>query len=371
MTNLECDVLIVGGGVIGLACARQLASTGVEVVLVERADDFGTITSSRHSEVIHAGIYYTPGSLKARSCVEGRRLLYDYLDAKHIPYQKISKLIFACSKEELRDLELLYQRGLENEVEGLSLLGQTELKRLESELDAYGAIHSAETGIFDSHLYLKSLEQDARDYGASLALKTSFKSARKDGDDWTVCLCTSENESIKVRSRWLINTAGHRAHAVAKQIAEYPKRHLPRRYLAKGTYWSTSQNLPFKRLLYPMPNAAGLGIHLTFDLNGAARFGPDVTWVDEERYEVDASQKEHFIQAIQSYFPGLDPERLHPDYAGIRPKLVGPGEPAHDFVIQGPGDHSCMGLMHCFGVESPGLTASLALARMIERLTAF
>ena len=367
MELVRCEVLIVGGGVIGLALSKVLAEAGRDVALIERASRFGTETSSRHSEVIHAGIYYPTGSLKAETCVEGRRLLYDYLERRGVPYQKISKLIFASTRAQVEDLERLYQRGLNNGVEGLHLVGGGELKRLEPGLRAERAILSEETGIFDSHLFLKMLAGDAQAAGAMLALETEFESALRNEPFWDVT-AKSGAGAFSIKTRWLINCAGHAAHRVARGIASYPLTSLPSRYLARGSYWSTTQRVPFQRLLYPMPSEAGLGIHLTFDLAGAARFGPDVEWVNDEDYGVDSSRKEHFVEAIQAYFPELQPKLLEPAYAGIRPKIVGPSEAAADFCMQTSEQHGAPNLIHFFGIESPGLTASLALADRVNAL---
>ena len=361
MADLRCEVLIIGGGVVGLALARALSLRGRDVALVELQSRCGMATSSRHSEVIHAGIYYPTGSLKAETCIEGRRALYGYLDSHAIQYQKISKLIFASQPSEVATLEALYRQGIRNGVEGLSVVGGVELRDLEPELKAERAILSEETGIFDSHAYLRALEADAREAGAQIAVGTSFECAMRDDAEWNVSLNTS-GQRTTVTARWLVNCAGHGAHAVATTIEGYPSEVLPPRFLARGAYWATTQKVPFKRLLYPMPSEAGLGIHLTFDLAGAARFGPDVEWVGKEDYAVDPTRRAHFEDAIRRYFPGLETERLRPDYAGIRPKIVGPDEPNADFMLQGFEDHGVEKLLNLFGLESPGLTASLALA---------
>ena len=364
---MGCEVLIVGGGVVGLALASTLARDGREVALVERESRFGTHTSSRHSEVIHAGIYYEPRSLKAETCVEGRRALYRYLDAHHIEYQKISKLIFASGEQGSSELTHLYQRGLANGVEGLSLLSSRELKSLEPALQADHAILSEETGIFDSHAYLRSLEHEAAANGAMLAVNTSFEAAHRSATRWRIAL-ESDGHPYSLEASHIVNCAGHGAHEVARRIEGYRGESLPSRYLARGSYWSTTQKLPFKRLLYPMPSEAGLGIHLTFDLAGAARFGPDVEWVDYEDYAVPPERKRSFELAVQEYFPELDSEALTPSYAGVRPKVVGPGEPSGDFVVQTSVAHGAHNVVSLFGIESPGLTASLSLAERVREL---
>ena len=370
MKTFGCEVLVIGGGVVGLALSRLLAQTGREVALVEQGSRFGSVTSSRHSEVIHAGIYYEPSSLKAETCVAGRRMLYRYLDEHRVEYQKISKLIFASGREGRFQLERLLQRGHENGVEGLSLVGGYDLKSLEPELRADHALLSEETGIFDSHGYLRALEHDAGTFGAMLALETSFQWARRSRGGWNVSL-ESQGETYQVEAAQVINCAGHGAHQVAQMIEGFPQDALPPRFLARGTYWSTTQKLPFQRLLYPIPTQAGLGIHLTYDLAGAARFGPDVEWVESEDYGITLERKAHFEAAIRDYFPSLDEELLEPGYSGIRPKIVGPGEASGDFMIQSHRDHGCQGVVNLFGIESPGLTASLALAeRVAERMGA-
>jgi len=364
MKTFGCEVLVIGGGVVGLALSRLLAKTGREVALVEQGSRFGSVTSSRHSEVIHAGIYYEPDSLKAETCVAGRRMLYRYLDEHRIEYQKISKLIFASGERGRSQLERLLKRGHENGVEGLSLVGGRDLKALEPELQADYAILSEETGIFDSHGYLQALEHDAAKVGAMLALETSFRSARRSRSGWNVSL-ESQGETYQVEAAQVINCAGHGAHQVAQMIESFPQDALPPRFLARGSYWSTTQKLPFKRLLYPVPTQAGLGVHLTYDLAGAARFGPDVEWVESEDYSVPLERKGHFESAIRGYFPNFDGSLLEPGYSGIRPKVVGPGEVSADFMVQNYQDHGCRGLVNLFGIESPGLTASLALAERV------
>lgn len=365
MASARCEVLIVGGGVIGLALARTLGQTGYEVALVEAAPRCGMKTSSRHSEVIHAGIYYPTGSLKAETCVAGRRALYRYLDSRGIQYQKISKLIFATRLSELEALERLYQQGINNGVEGLSLVGGRELHDLEPALRAERAILSEETGIFDSHAYLRALQLDAEEAGAIVVPGTRFERATWNGSEWNILL-NANGEPSSVRATWIVNSAGHGAHWVAEQVEGYARHFLPPRFLARGSYWATTQQLPFKRLLYPMPSAAGLGIHLTFDLAGAGRFGPDVEWLDREDYTVDTNRRGVFEEAIKHYYPKLEPSALRPDYAGIRPKIVGPGSTSADFVVQRFGDHGLTNLINLFGFESPGLTASLAVADRIR-----
>ena len=365
MSIPRCEALIVGGGVIGLALARALSLNDRDVALVEAAPRCGMETSSRHSEVIHAGLYYPTGSLKAETCIEGRRALYRYLDSQRIQYQKISKLIFATQRSEIKALEALYNQGVRNGVEGLGLLGGSELRDLEPELRAECAILSEETGIFDSHAYLRALESDAREAGAIIAVGTRFEGATKDGPQWKVTLNTEEDRTT-LYATWLVNCAGHGAHDVARMTEGCTADVVPPRFLARGSYWATTQPLPFNRLLYPMPSEAGLGIHLTFDLAGAARFGPDVEWLEQESYAVDLNRKGIFEDAVRRYFPNLDTSLLRPDYAGIRPKIVGPGAPSADFMVQRFENHGVEGLINLFGLESPGLTASLALAARLE-----
>jgi L-2-hydroxyglutarate oxidase LhgO len=360
----EIEVAVVGAGVVGLAVARALAMQGREVVILEAASTFGTGTSARNSEVIHAGIYYPQGSLKARFCVAGRSLLYDYCEQRGISHQRRGKLIVATSEAQLENLNHIRVAAAANGVE-LEELSARAAKQLEPELACVGALSSPLTGIIDSHAYMLSLLGDAEAHGATLACGSRVKSAELHSSGIEVHL---EESDAPLRARLLVNCAGLDAPQLTRSIGGFPQRHVPTTWLAKGNYFTLSGRSPFGRLVYPVPEPGGLGIHLTLDLAGQARFGPDVQWVDAPDYDVDPSRAEHFYPAIRSYWPGLKRGSLQPAYAGIRPKLSGPGEPAADFRIEGPETHGVPGIVNLFGIESPGLTASLAIAGHVAML---
>ena len=357
----KLDAVVIGAGVVGLAVARALAMSGREVVVLEAEDAIGTHTSSRNSEVIHAGIYYPKGSLKARSCVEGKRLLYEYCASHGVPHRRCGKLIVATEEKQLSSLEEIQQKAQANGVADLEWLSRKKTLQLEPELSCVAALHSPSTGIIDSHALMLAYQGDAEAHGAMLALRSPLKHAvfRNGGFELQV-----EN-SDSVFTSVLVNSAGLRAPTVAKRIEGYPAKNAPRELYAKGNYYSLNKKNPFKRLIYPVPEPGGLGVHVTLDLAGQARFGPDVEWVQSIDYQVDPKRAERFYPAIRRYWPGLPDGALLPGYSGIRPKTAGPGEPAPDFEIQGPAVHGIPGLVHLFGIESPGLTASLALAGVV------
>lgn len=360
--TVEC--IVVGAGVIGLAVARELALAGREVVIVDAADAIGTATSSRNSEVVHAGIYYPTGSLKARLCVTGRELLYRYCAERGVDHQRIGKLLVASTAAQAVQLSSIAAQAAANGVNDLRRVGPEELADLEPDLLAVEALLSPSTGIVDSHGLMAALHRDAADAGASTALRTSVASGRRSADAMVVDL-----DGDPVRCTTLINCAGLGAWDVAAAIDGYPLDHLPKRYLAKGNYYSLATGrAPFSRLIYPVPGGGGLGVHLTLDLGGAARFGPDVEWVDRIDYDVDPARADAFYDAIRQYWPGLSDDALTPAYSGIRPKLAGPGEPNADFLIQGPVEHGVPGLINLFGFESPGLTSCLAIAGDVSAL---
>ena len=353
--------MVIGAGVVGLAIARALAMAGREVVVLEAEDAIGTHTSSRNSEVIHAGIYYPKGSLKARSCVEGRRLLYEYCKSRGVPYRRCGKLIVATNGSQLEELESIRKRAQANGVADIEFIQKETASTWEPELACVAALHSPSTGIVDSHALMLACLGDAEAHGAMLALRSPLQRAlfKHGGFELQV-----EN-SDPVFTSVLVNSAGLRAPSVAKRIEGYPAEKAPRELYAKGNYYSLSGKNPFKRLIYPVPEPGGLGVHVTLDLAGQARFGPDVEWVERIDYGIDARRAERFYAAIRRYWPGLPDGALLPGYAGIRPKTAGPGEPAPDFEVQGPRSHGIRGLVHLFGIESPGLTASLALANLV------
>lgn len=357
----EIDTLVIGAGVIGLAVARTLALAGREVVIVERAEAFGTVTSSRNSEVIHAGIYYPEGSLKARLCVAGRRALYAYCRERGIAHRRCGKLIVATDRPGIAGLEALAAKGRANGVEGLRMIDADEATAMEPELACTAALHSPETGILDSHAFMLSLLGEAEAAGAMLALHAPVTGIDARGPGLTVHVGGAD--PMTVTAKVVVNAAGHDAPILARQTSGLPREAAPTPYYAKGTYFGLAGRAPFSRLIYPMPEAGGLGVHLTLDLGGQARFGPDVEWVERpDDYDVDPARAAAFYGAIRTYWPGLPDGALVPGYVGIRPKLQAPGEPAKDFVIQGPADHRIPGLVNLYGIESPGLTASLAIA---------
>jgi L-2-hydroxyglutarate oxidase LhgO len=358
MERVEC--VVVGAGVVGLAVARALAMSGREVVILEAEDAIGTHTSSRNSEVIHAGIYYPKGSLKARACVEGRRLLYEYCESHGVPHRRCGKLIVAADESQIPELEGIQAKARANGVSDLVFLEKNKIATWEPELRCVAALHSPSTGIIDSHALMLAYLGDAEAHGAMLALKSPLKKVFPRKDFFEI----HAEGADPIESKILVNSAGLRAPTVAGSIEGFDKRFIPKELYAKGNYYSLARKSPFSRLVYPVPEPGGLGVHLTLDLAGQARFGPDVEWVDRIDYEVDPKRAERFYAAIRRYWPGLPDGALSPGYSGIRPKTAGPGAPAPDFQVQGPREHGVPGLVNLFGIESPGLTASLALAAM-------
>lgn len=363
------EVLVVGAGVVGLAVARALALRGAAVIVAEAADGIGTGVSARSSEVIHGGMYYPPGSVRARHCVEGRRRLIAFCDSHGVPYRLCGKLIVATGDAERAALTTIFSRGIANGVEGLAWMERAEARALEPALSCVAALHSPATGIVDSHALMLALLGDIEGAGGLLALRTPIKTVERRDGRWQVQFGGATPDSVSVDA--VVNAAGLGAQALARRILGLPPAAVPRQVLAKGSYFGCTGRPAFSRLIYPAPVEGGLGIHLTLDLAGRMRFGPDVEWVEAADYAVDPARAAVFEAAIRRYWPGLPEGRLTPDYAGIRPKLSGPGEPAADFRIDGPGEHGLPGLVQLFGIESPGLTASLSLAEAVaDRLTA-
>jgi L-2-hydroxyglutarate oxidase LhgO len=360
----EAEVAVIGAGVVGLAVARALALQGREVVILEAESAFGTGASARNSEVIHAGIYYPRGSLKARLCVAGRSRLYEYCERRGIPHRRCGKLIVATSEPQIAELSRIRAAAAANAVE-LETLTAEQARQLEPELAAMGALHSPLTGIIDSHAYMLALLGDAEAHGAMLSCGSRVKCAELHSGGIEVHL---EESEAPLRARLLVNCAGLNAPEMARSLAGFPAAHVPRAWLAKGNYFTLSGRSPFTQLVYPVPEPGGLGIHLTLDLAGRARFGPDVQWIESLDYDVDAARAERFYASIRTYWPGLPQGSLQPAYAGVRPKISGPGEPAADFRIEGPETHGVPGVIHLFGIESPGLTASLAIADHVVAL---
>jgi L-2-hydroxyglutarate oxidase LhgO len=359
----KLDAVVIGAGVVGLAVARALALTGREVVILEAEDAIGTHTSSRNSEVIHAGIYYPKGSLKARSCVEGKHLLYEYCVAHGVPHRRSGKLIVAADETQVGELENIQKRAHANGVTDVVWMTRAQALAVEPELSCVAALYSPSTGIIDSHALMLAYLGDAEAQGAMLALKSPLQRVEVRNEGFVLHVDGSDPVSTSV----LINSAGLRAPTVARRMEGYRAELAPREFYAKGNYYSLARRSPFSRLVYPVPEPGGLGVHVTLDLAGQARFGPDVEWTERIGYDVDPRRADRFYAAIRRYWPGLPDGALLPGYSGIRPKTAGPGEPAPDFQIQGPSAHGVPGLVHLFGIESPGLTSSLALADRVVR----
>jgi L-2-hydroxyglutarate oxidase LhgO len=362
----EVETLVVGAGVVGLAVARQLALSGQEVWLVEQEPLIGSHTSSRNSEVIHAGIYYPAGSLKAQLCVRGKALLYGYCAQNGISHQRLGKLIVATRPDQIDYLHQLKAKGNANGVHDLVLLDQQTVHEMEPEIDALTALWSPSTGIVDSHALMQQLQRDFERAGGQLVLHTRVRASCLAAGDLRFELV---GQNALVRARRCVNAAGLSAISLLRDCADFPAERLPSAQFAKGSYFSYAGRPSFKHLIYPVPEVGGLGVHLTLDLSGGARFGPDVEWLEgpgeDFDYRVVASKRECFAGEIRKYWPTLDEDQLLPAYSGIRPKISGPTEPAADFMIQTERDHGVSGLVNLFGIESPGLTASLALAERV------
>jgi len=354
------DVLVIGAGVIGLAVARAAARAGHGVIVAEAEPAIGTGISSRNSEVIHAGMYYPGGSRRAHHCVTGRRMLYDFCASHGVPHRKCGKLIVATNDVELGKIEVIAAQGGVNNVEGLELLGGNAARALEPELACAGALLSPETGIIDGHAYMLALRGDLEDAGGAIAFNTPVVRARRSAGQWDVTFGGRDGGAFMFDA--IVNCAGLSAQRVARTIEDYPATRVPRLVLAKGNYFACAGKPAFSRLIYPTPVDGGLGVHLTLDLAGRMRFGPDVEWIERETYTVDGARADSFYARIRSYWPGLPDGALSADYSGIRPKLTGPGEAAADFLIDAPSQHGVPGLVMMFGIESPGLTSSLSLA---------
>ncbi len=357
------DCVVVGAGVVGLAVARAFALAGREVIVLEAAEAIGTETSSRNSEVIHAGIYYPHGSLMARLCVAGRRMLYDYCAAHGVAAQRCGKLIVATDAAEAERLDAIQARAEANGVEGMRLLSAAEARAMEPNLTCTAALLSPETGILDSHSFMLALQGDAEAAGAMIAFHSPVRSGRAVWDGME--LEVGGDEPMRLHAGLVVNAAGLHAPALARRIEGMPSQLVPTQYYAKGNYFTLTGRAPFARLIYPVPVPGGLGVHLTLDLGGQARFGPDVEWVETLDYTVDPARADGFYEAIRRYWPGLPDASLAPGYSGIRPKITLPGAPAQDFVVQGPATHGMAGLVNLFGIESPGLTSALALAEHV------
>ena len=357
------QVLVIGAGVVGLAVARAAARKGHEVVVAEAANAIGTGISSRNSEVIHAGMYYATGTLRGRHCVRGRRMLYEFCASHGVPHRKCGKLIVATNQAELDKIQAIEVQGGINGVEGLELIGGNAARAMEPELSCIGALHSPETGIIDGHRYMLALRGDLEDLGGAIAVNTPVTGAsRKDGQ-WLVRFGGSAGGEFAFDA--VANCAGLGAQGVARTMTDYPAARVPRLVLGKGNYFTYAGRPVFSRLIYPTPIVGGLGVHVTLDMGGRMRFGPDVEWVETENYDVNPARAALFYERIRTYWPGLPDGSLAPDYSGIRPKLGGPKEPQADFLIDAPAQHGLPGLVQMFGIESPGLTSSLSLGEEV------
>lgn len=361
--DIEC--IVVGAGVVGLAIARALAQQGKEVLIVEAEARFGAGISSRNSEVIHAGLYYPPNSLKAKLCLRGKALLYDFCETRHVPYQRLGKLLVATDKDEIEHLMTIKDNAEQCGVTDLVLLQDSEITALEPELKAELALLSPSTGIVDSHGLMLALLAEAEHARARLVLNTPLKQVIIQGPQHFICYFDDEAQT-QLSCANLINASGLYATELAKQFSGLNQQSIPEaHYYCKGRYFSYSGKAPFKHLIYPMPSKDGLGIHLTLDLGGQIKFGPDVHWQNQESYDVEATEAAVFYQAVRRYWPSLKDGTLQPAYAGIRPKLSGAGQTAADFIISTESTHAIRGLVNLFGIESPGLTAALAIAEEV------
>lgn len=354
------DAIVVGGGVVGLAIARALARAGQETLLLERNPTLGAETSSRNSEVIHAGLHYAPGSLRARLCVAGRDALYRYCASHGVAHRRCGKLIVAIDEAQGNALGAIRATAQANGVTDVETLDPAQARRIEPQVRCVAALYSHSTGILDSHGLLAALQADFEAAGGSVACRTAVASGRLDGA--TVALRTGDEVLTTVRARLVINAAGHGAQALAAAIEGVPLESIPPLHLAKGTYFALDGPPPFSHLVYPLPTGSWLGVHATLDLGGRVRFGPDLEWVDRIDYAVDPGRAPAFYEAIRKYWPGLTDGALVPAYSGVRPKIVGPGGSEADFVIKRHTDPGGATLINLYGIESPGLTASLALA---------
>jgi L-2-hydroxyglutarate oxidase LhgO len=366
------QVLVVGAGIVGLACARAVALSGHDVIVVDAADGIGTGVSSRNSEVVHAGMYYPTGSLRAFHCVRGRRMLYGFCASHGVPFRKCGKLIVAVEDKERGKIEGIFRQGETNGVEGLTLIDAAAARALEPNLTCVAAIHSSETGIVDSHAMMLALQGDMEERGGMIAFETPVTRIERVGSlsngSWRVHFGGQEPGAFEVDA--VVNSAGLGAQALGRATDAYPADRVPRLVYAKGNYFTYMGKPAFTRLIYPAPVDGGLGTHVTLDLSGRMKFGPDVEWVDAESYDVDPRRGDSFYAAVRRYWPGLPDGSLVADYAGIRPKLTGPGEPAADFILDGPASHGLPGLVMLFGIESPGLTSSLSIGEAVAEMLA-
>lgn len=354
------DAIVIGAGVVGLACARRLALAGLETIVLEKEAKFGQGISARNSEVIHAGLYYEPESLKARLCREGRNRLYAYCRERHVDHRRTGKWVVATHQSQIGKLESLRENALRNGVDDVEILSAAETSRIEPELHCVAALNSPSTGIIDSHGLMTALLGDYERAGGVVAYRSSF--SRGFFGSRHIEVLVDDIERTRIHARYLVNAAGLEAPVIASNLQGVPAPQVPERSFAKGNYFSLNGKSPFSRLIYPLPEPGGLGVHLTLDLQGQARFGPDVEWVELPEYSVNSSRIKMFDEAIRRYWPACAPDRLSPAYAGVRPKLGARDNLAQDFVIQDSSVHQAPGLVNLFGIESPGLTSCLAIA---------
>ena len=357
----KTGAIVVGAGVVGLACARALALRNIETIVIEQHNGIGQETSSRNSEVIHAGLYYPSNSKKAALCTAGKEELYRFCELHKVPFRRCGKIIVATHESHEEKLEALLAQAHTNGVTDIEQLTAKQARDLEPALQCTSALLSPSTGIIDSHAFMLALLGEAESHGATLALNSRVVNGRIDSEGIELLIRCGEEELL-LGAEIVINSAGLSAPAIASTLQGFPAAHVPRAYFAKGNYYALSGRAPFSRLIYPIPEAGGLGVHLTLDLGGQARFGPDVEWVQTPDYSVSPSRSSAFYAEVRKYWPDLADNALMPGYCGIRPKISGPKEPAADFVIDGPAVHNVGGLVNLFGIESPGLTASLAIA---------
>ena len=357
------QVLVIGAGVVGLAVARAVALAGHEVIVAEATGGIGNGVSSRNSEVIHAGMYYPTGSLRARHCVRGRRMLYEFCTSHGVPHKKVGKLIVAVDEKQTAKIEGIAKQGEINGVEGLEFLGGNSARAMEPALYCVAALLSNETGIIDSHSFMLALEGDLEDRSGMIAFNTPVQGLARTAQGWEVRFGGAEAGTLLVDA--VVNSAGLGAQTLARATEGYPEARVPRLVLAKGNYFGFQGKPAFSHLIYPAPVEGGLGTHVTLDMAGRMRFGPDVEWLDAESYTVDPKRADSFYASVRTYFPGLPDNSLVPDYCGIRPKLTAKGEPVADFLIDGPAGHGLPRLINLFGIESPGLTSALSIAEEV------
>jgi len=363
---IDVDCVVVGAGVVGLAIARSISSSGREVYVLESADRIGTQASSHNSEVMHAGLYYKAGSLKAQFCLEGYGKLQRYCSTRGIDFKKIGKLIVATHEDQQKDLESLRENSSANNVTDVEIVDAKFAKNMEPELSCCSALFSPNTGIIDSHALMLGLHADIQDTGSKVVFHSPVLRGALSSNG--IVLQLGDKEKTKIKVRWVINSAGLWAQEVAKSIEGFPLSKIPRTYFAKGNYFSLKHAPPFKRLIYPLPGRDhNAGIHITLDMEGRARFGPDIQWVDEIDYSVDLASEKFFYESIRKYYPGLKDNTLQPDYAGVRSRLCGPGGGFSDFLVQDPEDHGSGKIINLFGIESPGLTACIAIGDYVAK----